>query len=531
MRDFHLPGRSPTISRRAMAATSHPQATQTALDILRSGGNALDAAIAATALLGVIEPAMTGVGGDCFCLLWQPGRGLVALQGSGRAPQAATIDALQSRGVAKIEVQSAHAVTVPGAVDAWARLNRDHGRLPLAKLLAPAIDAAANGFAVAPRVSSDWAKLVEKLSRHEGARRHLLVDGTSPRVGSVMRFPALAATLRTIADGGAEAFYRGEPARDLIATLSADGGLHTAEDFARQLGSASYVDPIRVAYRGIELAELPPSNQGVVALMVLKILERFDIPADGPTSVARYHLELEAARHAYAARDVYLADPDAMRGAIDFLWSDRVADEIAGRIDPKRRRENLGAPPTPPTGDTVCLSVVDSDGMAVSFINSLFSGFGSAIVGLESGVTLHNRGTGFVLTPGHPNAIGPSKRPLHTLVPAIALKGGDPWLTFGVMGGAYQPLGHVHVLTNRHDFGLDIQQACDHPRIFFEDGPMLVERGVPQAVRDGLRALGHPGLTERDDPWGGAQAIEIDAANGTLWGASDPRKDGCALGF
>ncbi|MFM2423135.1 MAG: gamma-glutamyltransferase, partial [Pseudomonadota bacterium] len=440
-------------------------------------------------------------------------------------------EALKARGISKIEVQTPHAANVPGAVDAWVTLNRDHGKLPFARLVEPAIDAAKNGFAVAPRVSHDWAKLVEKLSRHEGSRKHLLVNGKAPKVGSVMRMPAFAATLERIAKGGAEEFYKGATARDLVATLAAEGGFHTAEDFARQLGSASYVDPIGVAYRGIELHELPPSNQGVVALMVLKILERFPIAKDGPTSIARFHLELEAARHGYAARDVYLADPDALDRPLDFLWSDRVADEIANRIDMKKRKEDLGPPPKPAGTDTTCLSVVDKDGMAVSFINSLFSGFGSAIVGLDSGVTLQNRGTGFVLTPGHPNAIGPGKRPLHTLVPAMAMKQGKPWIAFNVMGGAYQALGHVHVLTNRHDYGLDIQEACDHPRVFFEEGPVLVEAGVPQAVRDGLKALGHPGLGVREDPWGGAQAIEFDHTNGTLWGGSDPRKDGCALGY
>ncbi len=528
MRSYHFPGRSPTIARNGMAATSHPLASLAAVDCLKRGGNAIDAAITATALLCVIEPAMTGFGGDCFALMHKPGKGLVALNGSGRAPAAATPAWFAKAGISTIEVTSPHAVTVPGSIDAWATLLRDHGTISLADALAPAIEAAEGGFAVAPRVSHDWAGLTDKIAKNDGAKMHLLKAGRAPRMGEIMRFPALAQSLKLIAKDGPDAFYRGALMADMVADLNALGGLHTAADFANQ--KSNYVEPIAVTYRGVTLNEMPPNNQGVVALIILKILDRFpDLPKD-INSAERLHVMMEAARLAYAARDVFVADPAMVDVPVAHMLSDGFADELAKRIDRKRTREDLGPVPRPQGTDTTYLTVADKSGMVVSFINSLFAGFGSGIVTKKTGLVMQNRGSGFSLQAGHPNCIAPGKRPLHTLVPALAMRDGKPWLSFGVMGGAYQPLGHVAVLSNRIDCGLDIQQAVDAPRLCYEDGKLRYEASLDQQIRAQLEAMGHP-MAERPDPFGGAQAIEFDNANGVLIGASDPRKDGMALGY
>ena len=328
MRNFHFPGRSLVYARRAMCATSHPIASLTAIEVLKEGGNAVDAAIATAAVLTVLEPHMTGIGGDCFALVAKPGHDkLIALNAAGRAPRGATAAWLAKAGLARIEPTSAHAVTVPGAVDGWTRLLADHGTMPLARLLEPAIKFADEGFVVAPRVAADWALHQAKLT-HAGAKAHLLKAGAAPRAGDVMRFPALARTLRIIAREGREGFYAGEVAEDIVGELRALGGLHTVEDFAAQ--RANYVEPISVAYRGVELCELPPSNHGIVALMLLKMLERLGLPPD-PVSAERYHVQIEAARLAFAMRDTFVADPDMADVPVEHMLSDGVIDDLAAR--------------------------------------------------------------------------------------------------------------------------------------------------------------------------------------------------------
>ncbi|MBO0764549.1 MAG: gamma-glutamyltransferase family protein, partial [Hyphomicrobiaceae bacterium] len=420
-----------------------------------------------------------------------------------------------------------HAVTVPGAVDGWARLLADYGSLPLARLLEPAIALAEHGFAVAPRVAADWALNVSRISHHAGAKAQLFKDGTVPCAGEVMRFPALAETLKVIAREGREGFYAGKVAEDMVGELNALGGLHKLDDFAAQ--RSSYVEPIGVAYRGVELWELPPSNQGIVALMMLRMLERIGLPAD-PLSTERYHLQLEVARLAFAMRDTFVADPDMADVPVERLLSHPVIDDLAGRVDAKRRREDLGPPPQPPGSDTVYFAVVDESGMAVSFINSLYSEFGSGIVTRKTGIVLHNRGTGFVCDPAHRNCIAPGKRPMHTLVPAMVFKDGRPHMAFGVMGAHFQPMGHVYVMTNVFHYGMDPQEAIDAPRAFLDGDTVLVEESVPEAAVAGLRRLGHR-VAKRRMPWGGAQLVRIDHDSGVLTGASDPRKDGQALGY
>ena len=528
MRNFHFPGRSLVYARRAMCATSHPMASLTAVEVLKSGGNAVDAAIAAAAVLTVVEPHMTGIGGDCFALIARPGLARpIALNAAGRAPAGATAAWLAGSGLTRIDPTIAHAVTVPGAVDGWTRLLADYGTLPLSRLLEPAIELAERGMVVAPRVAADWALHEPRISHHAGARMHLFRAGAVPRAGDVMRFPALAATLRILAREGREGFYTGAVAEDIVGELNALGGLHTLDDFAAQ--RASYVTPISVSYRGVELWELPPSNQGIVALMVLRMLERIGLP-DDPVSVERYHVQLEAARLAFAMRDTFVADPDMADVPVTHMLSDAVIDDLAGRVDRKCRRADLGPLPEPPGSDTVYFAIVDESGMAVSFINSLYDDFGSGIVTRKTGVVLHNRGKGFVCDPGHRNCIAPRKRPMHTLVPAMVMKGGEPHMVMGVMGAHFQPMGHVYVMTNVFHYGMDPQEAIDTPRVFFDGDTVLVEESVPEAVVAGLKALGHP-VAARPMPWGGAQVVRIDRDSGVLVGASDPRKDGQALGY
>lgn len=511
-----------------MCATSHPLASLTAIEMLKRGGNAVDAAIAAAALLGVVEPHMTGVGGDCFAIVAAPGRKPVALSASGRAPAAATQAWYADRGITAISPTTAHAVTVPGAVDGWATLAASHGRLPLAELLEPAIGIAEQGWAVAPRVASDWANGVAKLSLHPGARRHLLVDGRAPRAGDVMASPALAATLRSIAKGGRDAFYEGEIAADMVTTLREAGGLHTLADFAAQ--RSTWVEPISVRYRDLDILELPPSNQGIVALILLRMLARLGPLGEDPLGAERFHVLMEAGRLAYQLRDAFVADPQMVDVPVGHMLADDTIDALVARIDSTRRVPDLGPVVKPAGTDTVYLCVVDKDGMAVSFINSLFAQWGTGIVTERTGIALHCRGVGFTLEAGHPNVIAPGKRPMHTLVPAMAMRGGEAVMPFGVMGAAFQPMGHVFVVTNMVDYGMDPQEALDFPRSFVEGDTVWVEDGVPEATRSALRAMGHK-LDRRAEPWGGGQAIVIDRQRGVLVGASDHRKDGCALGY
>jgi gamma-glutamyltranspeptidase/glutathione hydrolase len=511
-----------------MCATSHPAASLTAIETLHAGGNAVDAAIAAAAVLAVVECPMTGIGGDCFAILMKPSQKKpIALNASGRAPKAATAAWYASKGIKNIKTTTVHAVTVPGAIDGWTRLLQDHGTMPLERLLAPAIALAEGGFVVAPRVAADWTNGARKI-KSAGAKQNLLKDGKVPKAGDVMRLPALARTLKRIARDGRDGFYRGEVARDMVAELHALGGLHTLEDFAAQ--SSSYVEPLSLRYRGVDLYELPPSNHGIVALIMLKMLGRLGKSHANPQSVEHFHLLMEVARLAFAMRDTFVADPDMAEVPVEHMLDDAVIGKLAKRIDCQKHRPELGPMPRPAGSDTVCFSIVDEKGMAVSFINSLYGDFGSGIVTAKTGVNFHNRGEGFVLDPKHPNCIAPRKRPLHTLVPAMVAKDGKPLMAFGVMGAHFQPMGHVYVMNNMFQYGMGPQEALDAPRMFFEGDAILFEDGVPSDVVAGLEARGHT-MQRRPMPWGGGQIVMFDRANGTLVGASDHRKDGLALGY
>ncbi len=529
MRDFQLPGRSPVHALNAMAATSQPAATLAAIEILRAGGNAMDAAVAAAAALAVVEPGSTGIGGDCF-VLYAPAASdeIIAYNGSGRAPAAAETAWFVERGLTRIDETSPHAVTVPGAVDAWDRLLADYGRKGLEAALQPAIALAEDGYVVHPRCAYDWAKATEKLRADEAAARLFLPGGRAPAAGEVHRQPALAATLRKIAAEGRTGFYTGPVAEDIVETLRARGGLHSLDDFATAQGE--YVTPIRTTYRGLEIVECPPNGQGIVPLIMLNILEGFPLGEDAPLGALRLHLEVEAGRIAYADRDALVADPRMADVPVAEMLSAAHAAEARARIRPDRAMDDMPPPNFPAHVDTVYLCVVDPDGNAVSFINSVFHGFGSGIFAPRSGVMLQNRGAGFVVRPGHPNCIAPRKRPMHTIIPGMACEGGRAVMPFGVMGGQYQPFGHVHFITNVVDFGMDVQAALDCPRVFRYGAELEVERGVPEETRRALAARGHR-IVRAADPLGGGQAIRIDHARGVLIGGSDPRKDGCALGF
>lgn len=527
-RDFQKPGRSMAVGLNGMAATSHPAATLAAIDSLRSGGNAMDAAITAAAVQAVMEPAMTGIGGDCF-VLYAPkgGPAIHAFNGAGRAPGGISASALRAQGLSRIPADSPHAVTVPGAVDAWARLAEAHGTRPLAALLEPAIAYAEDGFAVQPRVALDWADSADLLNKRPATRAAYLIDGRVPVAGDRIRLPALARTLRAIGAMGPAAFYEGPVARELVSVLQAEGGFHTEADFAARGGRA--VSPISTAFRQYRVHECPPPGQGIIALLMLNILSHF--PAGGdPLDPARLHLEIEAARLAYAVRGAVLAEDSPLTGAR--LLSAEFAAELAARINPDRAMADLPAFTGPEHRDTVYLTVVDRDRNVVSFINSVFDHFGSGIVAPDSGVLLHNRGSSFVLSEGHPNTLAPGRQPMHTIIPALMTEDAQVRMAFGVMGGHFQAMGQAHLVSKVVDFGMDLQSAMALPRLFPVPGRDHVEAEgpLPEASRTGLAALGHR-IETTADPIGGAQAIWIDWERGALYGASEPRKDGFALGY
>ncbi|WP_043836465.1 gamma-glutamyltransferase family protein [Muricoccus aerilatus] len=536
MRDLHLPGRSPAMALNAMAATSMPVATLAALDTMRAGGNALDAAIAACAVLGVVEPQSTGIGGDCFCLYAPASGGVIAINGSGRAPAGATPERLRADGLTAMVNTSAHSVTVPGAVSAWETLNKAHGKLSMERILQPAIGFAEQGFAVSSRVSADWEDSVEKLSKNPASSRRFLKDGRAYAFGDRFVQPELGKTLRAIGKDGARAFYTGPIAADMVRALREAGGSHTEEDFAEGLNGANFVDPISRKWRGMEVFQCPPNGSGLLVLMLLGILDGFPDPG-GPLTATRLHRHLEAARLVYRDRDAFLADPSQVEVPLAKLLSDDYLNKLRGMISDDKAMVEL-----PPPGDvdwqkhkdTVYLTVVDKDGNACSFINSLFEGFGSGILAEGCGVMLQNRGFGFRLQEGHPNCIAPRKRPMHTIIPGMVMKDGQAIMPYGVMGGHFQPMGQSWFLTNHFQFGMDVQEALDLTRVFPSVGAnhrdVEIETGLPEALKGQLAALGHqPKLIKK--PHGGGQAILIDRDRGVLIGGSDPRKDGCAMGY
>lgn len=528
MRDFELPGRSAVHAVNGMAATSHPLSTGAALDVLKEGGNAMDAAICAAAVQAVVEPQSTGIGGDVFMLMCPQGSSdVVAYNGSGRSPAAATVDWYREQGIGRIEQHTPHSVTVPGAIEAWCTLNADYGSMPLERLLAPAIRYAAEGYAVHARVQYDWLRAIETVSWDADAAAIFLPGGNVPEEGQIHLQPELAETLKTVAESGRRGFYEGAVAEAMVEKLRSLGGLHTVEDFAAVKGD--YVTPIATGYREYTVHQIPPNNQGVTALIMLNIMEGFDLVQYDALSAERTHLEIEAGRIAFAVRDRAISDPGTLKVSPAQLVSKDWAASLRKHISLDRAMPGipeLGLK----TSDTVYISVVDRDLNAVSFINSVYHSFGSGILCPRTGVLFQNRGESFRLDPDHPNCIGPRKRPLHTIMPGMLTRGMECVAPYGVMGGDYQPYGHTRVLTNLIDYALDPQAAISMPRVFATGSLVNIEKTFPAATYAGLQARGHA-LNFAPAPLGGGQMIVIDREKGVLSAGSEHRKDGCALGY
>jgi gamma-glutamyltranspeptidase/glutathione hydrolase len=523
--------RSPILARKGMVATSQPLAAMAGLRVLMDGGNAADAAVTTAAMLNVVEPMSTGVGGDCFALVFDASTGKVsALNGSGRSPAGFTWEEAQKLGLVEMPFTGPLPVTVPGTVSGWEALLQRFGTVTLGECLAPAIRTAEEGFPVSPRISAAWRDAEEKIVRDPEAVRVYL---PAPRVGELHRASDLAQTLRTIAEGGSEAFYRGPLAGKLAHYVQSQGGYLTTDDLASH--TAVWSEPISSTYRGVEVLEHPPNGQGLAALVALNVLEAYDLGSMDFFDPHRWHLQIEAVRLGMVDAGRYVADPEFEDIPMGMLLSEEYAARRRSVIDPKRAMP-LAAPGQTEHRDTVYLSVVDGQGHAVSFISSLYHAFGCGLVVPGTGICLQNRGACFTLEEGHPNAVGGGKRPYHTIIPAMAMRGGALWLSFGVMGGFMQPQGHVQVLSNMIDHGMDAQTALDAPRFRVDErgGPeVLVEAGVPDQTLEALMQMGHHIHAEPlfGPGFGGGQVIAVDPDSGALEGGSDPRKDGCAVGF
>jgi gamma-glutamyltranspeptidase/glutathione hydrolase len=520
--------RSPVLAMNGLAATSQPLASVAALGVLQDGGNAVDAAICAAAVLNVVEPMSTGIGGDMFALVYmQQDSKLVGLNGGGWAGSKASVDFFKSRRLTAVPIFGMYSVTVPGAIAGWYKLHERYGKLPMNRILAPAIDYAERGFPVSDIIAAQWQRAEQRLRTTRASDRDLLVDGRAPRHGDIVRLPRLARTFTQIAEGGRDVFYKGEIARKIVEFSDKHDGMLTVADFADF--DAHWIEPVSTNYQGYDVYELGAQTQGITALEMLNILEGFDLKGLGHNSVEYLHLMIEAKKLAFADRDAYIADPDKVRVPVEQLISKEYAAERRKLISRSHAMPNP-RPGLRQNGDTVYLTVVDKDRNAVSFINSLFEGFGSGLVAGDTGIVLHNRGALFELDPKHPNVVAPRKRPFHTLIPGMVLKENRPFFSFGVMGGDNQPQGHVQALINLIDFGMDAQQAGEAPRFRHAGEEVLLESAFGTSVRSGLEKMGHD-VASAIDAWGGYQGIFIDPETGVLMGGSDPRKDGLAIGW
>jgi len=530
-------GRSVVRANQAMVATSQPLASQVGIEILKRGGNAVDAAIAVAAMLNVTEPNMTGIGGDCFAMVYFPKTKKVeALNASGRCPRALTLNHFTAKKIAQMPLSGMETITVPGAFDGWLTLLEKYGTMKFGDLMAPAISYAESGFPVMEKIAADWEPEVPKLKQDAAAAATYLVNGGAPRPGTIFAQKNLAKTFRTLVNGGREAYYHGEIARAIVDYLKKNGGFLSMEDFAAQ--KSNWVEPISTTYRGHTLYELPPNNQGLTALIILNILEGLDIRGMRSDAVQYFHTLIEATKIAFADRNRFIADPAFAKIPVKELVSKEYAAKRRALLDPKRAIDAPAYGDIKMGSDTTYFTVVDKDRNAVSFINSLFNSFGSGIVAGETGIMLHNRGSGFSLDPNHPNKLEPGKRPFHTLIPAMVFKeDGKLLMSYGVMGGDIQAQGHSQVLINLVDREMNLQQAIDAPRIRYISGKgVMLEDTLPADVISGLVARGHervlpPAGIKHRALMGGGQAIMVDPDTGALAGASDRRKDGIAIGY
>ncbi len=548
--------RPEALAPRAMAATSHPLATETALEIMRAGGSAVDAAIAANACLGLMEPTGCGIGGDLFAMVWDPAnKQLRGYNGSGRSPKSVTLEQLRAvlreRGLERIPAHGPLPVTVPGCVDGWFALHGKFGVLPMKDVLAPAIRYANEGFAVTEVIADGWQRNLEVLKKFSGVAEQFSIDGRAPKAGETWRNTNLGRTLSTIAACGRDGFYKGEVPQIIESYLAAQGGFLKAEDFAAHSGE--WVTPVSTNYRGYDVWELPPNGQGIAALQILNILETFDVKSLGWGTPDYVHLFVEAKKLAFEDRARYYADPAFAVAPLKRLLNKTYAKERAGLIDMTRAAIAVEPGMMPPGGaDTIYLTVADEKGMMVSLIQSNYRGMGSGMAPMGEdgastglGFILQDRGEQFALVEDHPNVFAPGKRPFHTIIPAFITVGGEPWISFGVMGGAMQPQGHAQIVVNLIDFGMSLQQAGDTPRIHHDgstepqgavkpmaDGGVLnLEPGFPQTTLDELANRGHTLKPANRAVFGGYQAIMRDGKTGAYTGASESRKDGYAKGY
>ena len=528
-----LAGRSTVYAPNGAVATSQPLASAAGLEVLRQGGNAIDAAVAAAAVLSVTEPHMTGIGGDMFAIVWLAReQKLVALNASGRAGSLMTRETLKARGFRAGSQQGVMSVTVPGALAGWDVLVRTHGRRTLAQALQPAIAYARDGFPVSPIIAAQWANETTFLQRDSAAAAIYLPGGRAPKAGEWFRNPDYARTLQDIAANGIGTFYGGALGQRIVARLTALNGFITLDDLKKN--APTWVTPISVPFRGYRVWELPPNNQGIAALEMLRILETYDLQAMGHNSPAYLHHLIEAKKLAYADLDRFVGDADHLDMPAERLLTDEFIAERRSRMNPTRAQDRVDPGPLRTKSETIYLSVADAEGNMVSFINSIYDYFGSGIVVPGTGFALHNRGAGFTLTPGLPNTVAPGKRPFHTLIPAFITHVVDgreqAYMSFGLMGGGVQAQGHVQFLLNHFVFGMDVQAAIDAPRFRHYDGlRVALEAPVGDSVRAALAAMGHVIIDQPPIAFGGAQAI-VRLPRGFAAG-SDPRKDGMAVGY
>ncbi len=534
--------RSEAIARNGMAATSQPLATQAALDILKQGGSAVDAAIAANAVLGLVEPTGNGMGGDLFAIVWDAsGKQLYGLNASGRSPKSLTIDEFERLGIDRIPAYGPLPVSVPGAVDGWFELHGKFGKLPMDQILAPAIRYAREGFPVTEVIAYSWAAGAATLKQFPGFAEIFMPNGSAPRKGEIFENPALANTLDMIARGGRDVFYKGEIARTIDEYMKRVGGYLSYEDMASH--ESEWVDPVSTDYRGYTVWELPPNGQGIAALQMLNMLEDFDIASMGFGSLEYLHVLTEAKKLAFEDRARFYADPAFNDIPVDWLISKEYAAQRRALIDMNRAaRDYPAGDPRLGTGETIYLTTADSDGNMVSLIQSNYRGLGSGMTPDGLGFILQDRGELFNLEKGHFNSYEPGKRPFHTIIPAFVTKDGEPFMSFGVMGGAMQPQGHVQVLINMIDFGMNLQEAGDAPRmrhsgssqptgqVMADGGTLNLENGFSDETIRALVAMGHV-VRHTIGGYGGYQAIMFDAVNRVYYGASESRKDGYAAGF
>lgn len=531
--------RSEVIAQHGMVATSQPLATQVALDILKNGGNAVDAAIAANAMLGLVEPTGCGIGGDIYAIIWDAEtKTLHGLNGSGRSPQSLTLDYFKQQGITEIPKFGALPVSVPGTVDGWFEMHEKFGSTPMTDILAPAIQYAREGFPVSELISYYLHRSVARIGQYEGFKETYMPDGEMPDTGDIFKNPALAATYEKIAKGGRDAFYKGDIARTIDAYIKAQGGFLSYADLASH--TSTWVEPVSTNYRGYDVWELPPNGQGIAALQILNIMERYDVESMGFGSPEYVHTFVEAKKLAFADRAKFYSDMDFNDVPVQRLISKQYAAERQRMINPNRAAKRVDAGIN--EGDTIYLTVADKNGNMVSLIQSNFRGMGSGMTPTGLGFVLQNRGELFALDPEHFNVYAPNKRPFQTIIPAFVTKNNVPYLSFGVMGGGAQPQMHAQVIMNMIDFGMNTQEAGDAPRILHsgssqptgsemtDGGYVSLESGFAVENRRALLKKGHV-LRDVSGAFGGYQAIRYDANNNVYFGASESRKDGHAAGY